>query len=82
MRVNIDLSLTFYISQGTLAAIPLAFVMPALCYVKLDTESQIWSMQKLPAVFMASFGIGVSVLSVIRMVMQVIMINVGNSPLD
>ena len=61
----------FNIFQGTVAAIPLAFVLPALCYVKLETESPIWSRQKLPAVFMASFGIGVSVLSIIRMISQV-----------
>ena len=68
------LSLTlFNISQGTVAAIPLAFVLPALCYVKLETESPIWSRQKLPAVFMASFGIGVSVLSIIRMISQVLL---------
>ena len=61
----------FNIFQGTVAAIPLAFVLPALCYVKLETESPIWSRQKLPAVFMASFGIGVSVLSLIKMISQV-----------
>ena len=71
---HLSLSLIlFNIFQGTVAAIPLAFVLPALCYVKLETESPIWSRQKLPAVFMASFGIGVSVLSIIRMISQVLL---------
>ena len=51
-----------------MGAIPLAFVLPALCYVKLETETPIWSRQKLPAIFMATFGIGVSVLSIVRMI--------------
>ena len=57
--------------QGTVGAIPLAFVLPALCYVKLETETPIWSRQKLPAIFMATFGIGVSVLSIVRMISKV-----------
>ena len=54
-----------------MAAIPLAFVLPALCYVKLETETPTWSRQKLPAIFMATFGMGVSVLSIVRMIAQV-----------
>merc|ERR1711879_471685 len=54
--------------NGTVGAIPLAFVLPALCYVKLATETPIWSRQKLPAIFMAAVGIGVSVLSIVRMI--------------
>ena len=61
----------FDIIQGTVAAIPLAFVLPALCYLKLETEFPMMSRQKLPAIFMASFGIGVSVLSITRMISEV-----------
>ena len=65
-----------------MAAIPLAFVLPALCYVKLETETPTWSRQKLPAIFMATFGMGVSVLSIVRMIAQVKLIAFSHEVAD
>ncbi|KAK5638683.1 hypothetical protein RI129_012978 [Pyrocoelia pectoralis] len=49
--------------NGILAATPLAYVLPALCYLKLE-EGYIFSRKKLPAVGLALFGLLVTILGV------------------
>lgn len=46
--------------NGVLAAVPLAYIMPALCYLKLE-EGSLRSRKKLPALMTAAFGIVVAV---------------------
>lgn len=50
--------------QGILAAIPLAYVLPACCYLRLE-EGHIFARRKLPAVGLAVFGLVVTLLGVI-----------------
>lgn len=50
--------------NGILAAMPLAYIMPALCYLKLE-PSPILSRTKLPAILTAAFGALVSVAGLI-----------------
>ncbi|XP_018318699.1 putative sodium-coupled neutral amino acid transporter 11 isoform X2 [Agrilus planipennis] len=50
--------------NGLLAAIPLAYVLPAMCYLKLD-EGHILSRKKLPALGVVLFGLVVTVLGII-----------------
>lgn len=43
-----------------MAAIPLAYVLPAICYIKLEPRS--WnSLHKLPALLMAVFGVAIAI---------------------
>lgn len=50
---------------GGASATALAFVFPALCYIKLLPASEAWhARSKLPAVICAAFGVLVLVLSV------------------
>ncbi|KAF5284128.1 hypothetical protein FQR65_LT00128 [Abscondita terminalis] len=50
--------------NGILAATPLAYVLPALCYLRLE-EGHVFSRTKLPAVALASFGLLITCLGVI-----------------
>lgn len=52
----------YCIWQGILAAIPLAYILPSLCYLRLEPSP--WrSRNKLPAVMLAAFGICTAVIS-------------------
>ncbi|XP_043281271.1 putative sodium-coupled neutral amino acid transporter 11 [Venturia canescens] len=42
--------------NGILAAVPLAYILPALCYLKLE-EGSIWSVRKLPALGLLLAGV-------------------------
>lgn len=55
--------------QGVLAAVPLAFVLPAICYLKLE-EGSIFSRRKLPAVGLAIFGLIVAGVGLALLVMN------------
>lgn len=52
--------------NGVLAAVPLAYVLPALSYVKLE-EGSLISAKKLPALLLGLFGLVVAVLGVIML---------------
>lgn len=54
-----------------MAAVPLAFILPALCYLKLDPGRMVtWN--KLPAFLLALFGFCVAVIGTILAVVRVI----------
>ncbi|KAK3912909.1 ESF1-like protein [Frankliniella fusca] len=55
--------------NGVLAAVPLAFVLPAICYLKLE-QGSIISKQKLPAVGLAVFGLIVAGVGLALLVMN------------
>lgn len=42
--------------QGILCAVPLAYILPALCYIKLE-EGPLWSQSKWTAWGVAIFGV-------------------------
>ena len=46
----------FYFFQGVLTAVPLAFILPAVSYLKLE-EGSIFSKAKLPALGVTVFGL-------------------------
>lgn len=52
-----------------LAAVPLAYVLPALCYIKLE-EGEIFSRKKAPAIALVAFGMTVAVLGVIFLIID------------
>lgn len=54
----------FLFSQGILAAMPLAYILPALCYIRLE-PSPFFSREKLPAIATATFGTLVSLAGLI-----------------
>ncbi|XP_068082105.1 putative sodium-coupled neutral amino acid transporter 11 [Anabrus simplex] len=45
--------------NGILAAVPLAYVLPAVCYIKLE-EGSVFSGKKIPALLLALFGLFVA----------------------
>ena len=47
-----------------IAAIPLAYIIPPLCYIRLEAGS-LTSLAKIPAVLLASFGIIVTTVGTI-----------------
>ena len=57
--------------QGLVAAIPLAFIIPALCYMKLE-EGPLLSQKKGPALLLALFGIAVTTFGTIVIMTKVI----------
>ncbi len=56
--------------QGLVAAIPLAFTIPALSYLKLE-EGPLLSSTKIPALLLAIFGIVASVCGILTLVTKV-----------
>lgn len=52
-----------------MAAIPLAYVLPALCYLRLE-EGHVLARKKLPAVGVAFFGLIVTLLGLIFIVVD------------
>merc|ERR1712029_670102 len=50
--------------NGMIAAIPLAYIIPPLCYIRLEAGS-LTSLAKIPAVLLASFGIIVTTVGTI-----------------
>lgn len=54
--------------NGVLAAVPLAFVLPAVSYLKLESGS-IFSSQKRPALALAAFGLLVAFIGVIQIIL-------------
>ena len=56
--------------QGVLAAVPLAFILPPLCYLKLQSKPWLsWS--QAPSLAMAAFGILVAVCGLGLLIQQV-----------
>ncbi|CAB4070029.1 SLC38A11 [Lepeophtheirus salmonis] len=49
--------------NGILAAIPLAFIFPAICYLKLNGDN-LTKVQKFPSVFLVIFGISVAIIGI------------------
>lgn len=56
--------------QGILAAIPLAYILPALCYLRLE-EGHVLARKKLPAMGVAFFGLIVTLLGLIFIVVDI-----------
>lgn len=52
-----------------LAAVPLAYVLPALCYLQLE-EGHIFSQRKIPALFVVLFGLIVALFGVIFLIVD------------
>ena len=51
------------------AAIPLAYILPPMCYLRLEPSS--WkSLHKLPAVLMAVFGVIMSVCGLVMIIVN------------
>eukprot|EP00096_Caligus_rogercresseyi_P010519 TRINITY_DN3870_c0_g1_i2.p1 TRINITY_DN3870_c0_g1~~TRINITY_DN3870_c0_g1_i2.p1 ORF type:complete len:440 (-),score=48.11 TRINITY_DN3870_c0_g1_i2:19-1338(-) len=61
--------------NGLFAAIPLAFIFPAICYLKLSAGT-LNRVQKFPSIFLVTFGISVSVIGMI------VLIQYGPAPCD
>jgi len=57
--------------NGVLAAVPLAFILPALCYLKLD-PGRMLTWNKLPAFLLVIFGFLVATIGTMLAVMRVI----------
>ncbi|KAG8227749.1 hypothetical protein J437_LFUL007539 [Ladona fulva] len=55
--------------NGVLAAVPLAYILPALTYCKLE-EGPLLGSQKLPALATAIFGLSVAILGLISIVLD------------
>jgi sodium-coupled neutral amino acid transporter 11 len=53
--------------QGVLAAVPLAYVLPAVSYLKLE-EGPLFSHKKFPALCLAVFGIIIAVLGTVLLI--------------
>lgn len=60
---------TGFCSQGVLAAVPLAYVLPALSYLKLE-EGNVFSKRKLPALGLFLFGSLVALLGLLLLIMD------------
>ncbi|XP_050315679.1 putative sodium-coupled neutral amino acid transporter 11 [Anthonomus grandis grandis] len=60
--------------NGVLAAVPLAYVLPALCYLRLE-EGVVFGREKLPALGVAIFGLTVAALGVIFLFMDLDQVN-------
>ena len=56
--------------QGMFAAIPLAFIIPAMCYIRLE-EGPIMSKTKFPAVILATIGIACTIFAAITIFLKV-----------
>ena len=52
------------------AAIPLAFIIPAMCYIRLE-EGPFLSKKKSPAVILALFGFIVTIFGTITIILKV-----------
>ena len=50
--------------QGLVGAVPLAFIIPAVCYLRLE-EGPLMSRKKAPALILAVFGLAVTILGTI-----------------
>ncbi|CAG9769925.1 unnamed protein product [Ceutorhynchus assimilis] len=60
--------------NGVLAAVPLAYVLPALCYLRLE-EGVIFCREKIPALGVAFFGLTVATLGVVFLFMDLEQVN-------
>ena len=52
--------------QGLFAAVPIAFVLPGFCYIKLS-DSKLMSWDKMPALLLALFGIAVAINGIVSL---------------
>lgn len=52
-----------------MAAVPLAYVLPALCYLKLE-EGNVFSRRKAPAIALVLFGTTVAFLGVVFLIID------------
>ncbi|XP_059488031.1 putative sodium-coupled neutral amino acid transporter 11 isoform X2 [Neocloeon triangulifer] len=55
--------------NGILAAVPLAYLLPALCYCKLEV-GPLFSRRKLPALLTALFGAGVAIMGTVLLILN------------
>jgi sodium-coupled neutral amino acid transporter 11 len=55
--------------QGVLAAVPLAYVLPAVSYLKLE-EGSLLSHKKFPALCLALFGIIIAVSGIVMLIIN------------
>ena len=56
--------------KGLLAAIPLAFILPAVCFLKLE-DGSVFSSLKIGSLGLAIFGIGATVIGIVSLIIQV-----------
>jgi sodium-coupled neutral amino acid transporter 11 len=69
--------------QGVLAAVPLAYVLPAVSYLKLE-EGSVFSHKKFPALCLAVFGIIIAILGMVLLITNSNKVDTcshGNEPL-
>jgi len=57
------------LKQGILAAMPLAYILPAICYLRLE-QAPLWSKEKVPALLLAIFGTTVAVSGLIMLLIR------------
>jgi len=57
--------------NGVLAAVPLAYIIPAVTYLKLD-PGRLWTMEKLPAFLLAGLGLIVAVSGTLLSIIDVL----------
>ena len=55
--------MTYFLFQGVCVALPLAYILPAACYVKL-AKGPLLSRDKFPALVIATFGAVVFVIGI------------------
>jgi sodium-coupled neutral amino acid transporter 11 len=62
--------LFWFFFKGLLAAIPLAFILPAVCYLKLE-DGSVFSSLKIGSLGLAVFGIGATIIGIVSLIIQV-----------
>lgn len=60
-------NIVIHMFQGVLAAVPLAYVLPAVSYLKLE-EGSLFSHKKFPALCLAVFGVIIAVLGMVMLI--------------
>lgn len=66
---SVELIQTFHRFQGVFAAIPLAYILPALCYLRLE-PSTLKSWKKLPAIIMAAVAVFTSLGGLVMIILN------------
>ncbi|KAJ9573586.1 hypothetical protein L9F63_009040, partial [Diploptera punctata] len=69
--------------NGVLAAVPLAYVLPAISYLKLE-EGSVFSHKKFPALCLAFFGVGIAISGLVLLITNTNKVDTcshGNEPL-
>ncbi|KAJ4439366.1 hypothetical protein ANN_07488, partial [Periplaneta americana] len=64
---NVKITKLLHLFQGVLAAVPLAYVLPAVSYLKLE-EGSVFSHRKFPALCLALFGLIIAILGLVLLI--------------